>query len=268
MLDKLYIQNPWAAYGVGVVVVIAAAELGRSIGISWGRRQPQALSPDLTTLVGSALGLLALMIGFTFSIALSRFEARLSGVVSEANAIATTSLRARLLPEPHADEVKKLLHDYVQLRIYYVQLQIDLGRARPSAISFEQAIAHSNELQKELWQHAVAVSADDPRSRSVGLFIQSLNEMLDLQERRLAASRNRVPGVVFFLLYAIAFVAIGLSGYAGGLSGDRKGRIPVAIVAVMFGGVIAVVGDLDRSQGGFITVSQQAMEHLLQSMDR
>jgi len=261
VLDRLYILNPWAAYALSIAVVLAAAEFGRLIGVVWGRRHPPPMSSNIAILVGAALGLLSLMIGFTFSMSLSRFDARLSGVVDEANAIGTTALRARLLPEPHAGDVKQLLRDYVQLRI-------DASRIRANGISSKQAIARSNELQAELWEHAAAVSTADPRSIPAGLFVQTLNEMIDLQATRLAAMRNRVPAVVFLLLYAIGVVAIGLSGYLEGLAGGTEGRIPIAIMAVLLASVIGVVGDLDRSQSGFITTSQQAMEDLKESIAR
>jgi hypothetical protein len=261
VLDRLYILSPWAAYGLSIAAMLAAAEFGRSIGVWWDRRHHEALSANISILVGAALGLLSLMIGFTFSMTLTRFDARLSGVVNEANAIGTTALRARMLPEPHAAEVIKLLRDYVQLRL-------DARRITASAASLEQMIARSGELQAELWQHAAAVSAAEPRSVPVGLFVQTLNQMIDLQEIRLAAGRNRVPVAVFLLLYAVAVVALGFGGYIGGLSGGREGRIPIAIMAVMIATVIAAVGDLDRSQGGFITVDQQAMENLKKSLDR
>jgi hypothetical protein len=261
VLDKLYTLHPWTAYGLSAAIVLAAAELGRLIGVSWGREHRDAMSSNIPILVGAVLGLLSLMIGFTFSMTLSRFDARLSGVVNEANAIGTTALRARMLPEPHATDVRGLLRDYVQLRI-------DASRKPQNSASFEQAIARSDEIQEELWQHTAAVSAADPRSTPIGLFVRALNEMIDLQATRLAAARNRVPVIVFALLYAIAVVGLGFSGYLGGLLGGKVGRIPVAIMAVMVASVIGVVSDLDRSQGGFITVGQQAMEHLKASIDR
>lgn len=261
MLDKLYTLHPWAAYGLSAAIVLAAAELGRLIGVSWGREHCDAMSSNIPILVGAALGLLSLMIGFTFSMTLSRFDARLSGVVNETNAIGATALRARMLPEPHAADVRGLLSDYVQLRI-------DATRKPQSSVSSEQAIARSDEIQAKLWQHATAVSVADPRSIPAGLFVQTLNEMIDLQATRLAAARNRVPVILFALLYAIAVVGLGLSGYLGGLLGGKVGRIPVAIMAVLVASVIGIVGDLDRSQGGLITVDQQAMENLREGMER
>jgi hypothetical protein len=259
MLDQLYL-NPWFAYGLAAAIILAAAEFGHLLGVSWRRRHPDDTLPDISTLVSAALGLLALMIGFTFSMSLGRYDVRRGALLDEANAIGTTDLRARMLPEPHAGEVRKLLRDYVQLRL-------DLSREPPNSISFQQGVARSSDLQAKLWQHAMAVSAADPRSIPAGLFVQTLNEMIDLQEKRLTASRGRVPPAVFVLLYGIASVALGFSGYLTGLRSGRE-RIPVAIMALMFAGVIGLVGDIDRSQSGFITVDQQAMQNLRANMDR
>jgi hypothetical protein len=112
----------------------------------------------------------------------------------------------------------------------------------------------------------MAVSAVDPRSVPTGLFVQALNEMIDLQETRIAARRNRVPGVVFVLLYGIAGVAIGFSGFVGGLGGKR-GRIPVVIMAVLIGSVIGMIADIDRTRSGFITVGQQALHDVKANLD-
>ena len=92
---------------ISLVVVLAASEFGRWLGTRAGRRGEE----DISTLEGAVLGLLALMIGFTFAMALSRFEARREAILIEANSIGTTALRARLLPAPHNTESVKLLKD-------------------------------------------------------------------------------------------------------------------------------------------------------------
>ena len=117
MLAKLYAVNPWVAYGVPMLAILAAAELGRFVGVARRRHHGASMSAEITTLQASMLALLALMIGFTFSMTLTLFETRKQAVLNEANAIRTIALRARMLPEPHASEVRKLLREYVQLRI-------------------------------------------------------------------------------------------------------------------------------------------------------
>jgi hypothetical protein len=153
-----------------------------------------------------------------------------------------------MLPEPYASEVRKLLRDYLQLRI-------ELLRKPQDEPLFEAAIHPGDDLQAQLWHQAVAVNAADPRS-NIALFVQSLNQTFDLQETRVLAARNRVPGALFLLLYAVAVVAVGFSGFAVGLEG-RQGRVPGAILGALVASVIGLIADIDTPRSGFITVSQQ-----------
>jgi hypothetical protein len=105
---------------------------------------------NISALEQALLGLLALMIGFTFLMAL--FEERREGVLNEANAIGTTALLARLLPEPHRTEILKLLREYAQIRVDYI----------PSGKSFAEIptiIDRSNAIHEALWQQAKATAA-------------------------------------------------------------------------------------------------------------
>jgi hypothetical protein len=197
------------------------------------------------------LGLLALIIGFTFSMALSRFEARRVAVLNEANAIGTTALRARLLPESHRTDILKLLKEYVQIRVDFVQSGRSMAELRTVA-------NRSNVIQEALWQHAKAIVAKDNSMVPTGLFIQTLNEMIDDQEKRLAAFRSRVPNVVLLGLFGIAAIAGGFAGYASGLD-PKRNRPPVYIMGFLVSAVILLIFDLDRPSSGFITNDQQSM---------
>ena len=256
MLAKLYAVNPWVAYGVPMLAILAAAELGRIVGVARRRRRGASMSAEITTLQASMLALLALMIGFTFSMTLTFFETRKQAVLNEANAIRTIALRARMLPE-HASEVRKLLREYVQLRI-------DALREPQGQVSFEAATRRSDDLQAQLWQQAVEVNAANPQLNIV-LFVQSLNQAIDLQETRLFAARNRDPGALFLLLYAIALVAVGFSGFAVGLEG-HQGPIPAAILGALVASVIGLIADIDRPRSGFITINQQPIFDLQASL--
>ena len=98
---------------VSLVLVLTACEIGHNLGL----RADDRVSSNLSTLEASILGLLALMISFTFAMALSRFDTRRDAVLNEANAIGTTALRARLLPAPHNTQCLTLLREYVQIRL-------------------------------------------------------------------------------------------------------------------------------------------------------
>ena len=120
------------------------------------------------------------MIGFTFLMALTRFEERREAVLIVAIAIGTSALRARLLPEPHRTEILKLLREYAQIRVDYI----------PSGKSFAELptiIGRSNAIHEALWQQAKAAAAQDKNMVPTGLFIQALNDMIDNQGKRLAA---------------------------------------------------------------------------------
>ena len=233
---------------VGSVVILGASEIGRLVGA----RAVGRGGGDVSTLEGAVLGLLALMIGFTFAIALSRFEARRDAVLNEANAIGTTALRARLLPTPYRAEVLKSLREYVQIRL-------DVTQRMVTAAELNAVIARSNEIQQSLWQNAMALAAKDSGMVPTGLFIQSLNEMIDNQGKRLAALRSRVPNIVFIALYGVAVVAFTLAGYANGLLEKRRVRLPVYFMGVLVSAVILLIQDLDRPTAGFIRASQQPM---------
>jgi hypothetical protein len=232
---------------VSVTVILLAGEVGRWLG----RRAAKRGEDSVSTLEGAILGLLALMIGFTFAMALSRFEARRDAVLIEANAIGTTALRARLLPAPHNAEALKLLREYVQLRL-------DITRRPPSPAEFGAMVARSNAIQEALWRQAKAVAAQDNAMVPTGLFIQSLNEMIDDQEKRLTAVRNRLPVVILFALYGVAAVAIGFAGYTSGLQA-RHSRLPVWLVGILVAAMVILIQDLDRPGAGFIRVSQEPM---------
>jgi len=232
---------------VSIVLIFAAGEAGRWLGVRASGRG----GDDVSTLEGAILGLLALMIGFSFAMALSRFEARRDAVVNEANSIGTTALRARLLPAPHNVDILKLLQEYVQIRLHIMQ-------HAPLPAELNAAIERSNEIQEALWQQAKLVVAKDSSVVPTGLFIQTLNEMIDNQGKRLDALRNHVPNVVLLALYGVALVASALAGYANGLEA-RRVRLPVYTMGLLVVAVILLIQDLDRPNTGFVKTSQQPM---------
>ena len=230
---------------VSVVTLAAASEIGRKLA----RRV--AGEAHVLTLEAAMLGLLALMLSFTFAMAVTRFEARRDAVFKEANAIGTAALRARLLPAPHNVESLRLLRDYVAIRL-------DVTRRTPTHSELETAIDRSNAIQEQLWLQVQSVAAKDAAMVPTGLYIQALNEMIDDQQSRLTAFRNRVPDIVLWALYGVAIVGIGYAGYASGIE-RRRWRLPVYTMNVLAASVILLIQDLDRPTSGFISVSQQPM---------
>ena len=137
---------------VGLAVILAVSEIGWQLGVHVDGRG----GSDISTLESAMLGLLALIIGFTFAMSLSRFEARRDAVLNEANSIGTTALSARLLPEPHRTGTLKLLREYVQIRF-------DIVRSGTSLAEQMAVIDRSNALQEALWQQTKADGCEGQR---------------------------------------------------------------------------------------------------------
>lgn len=147
-MDVLFDYPLSVIFLVSGAAFLIASEIGHRLGL---RRTGEA---NVSTLEASVLGLLALMLSFTFAMALTRFDARRDALLSEANAIGTAALRAGLLPAPHAAESVKLFRDYVQVRL-------DVTKRVPTPAEFDAAIARSNAIQTALWRQAKAAMAKD-----------------------------------------------------------------------------------------------------------
>jgi hypothetical protein len=210
-------------------------------------------------LQAAALVLLALLLGFTFSMAVSRFDTRKELLLDEANAIGTTVLRARFLPEVQRHEAVALLKAYVSERIAFYDAGIDQTR-------LEAASAAASRLEDRLWELAVSSAGADARSVPTGLFIQALNDLIDDNEKRRVALDNHVPEAVLFLLFFVSAVALGFVAYGCGLTGRRRFMMN-GIFALMIAMVITIILDFDRPRRGLVQVSQDSLVRLKNSLD-
>jgi hypothetical protein len=243
----------WLLLLVTVVVVLLCVEIGYRLA---GYQKNRAGENDAPVggMVGATLGLLAFMLAFTFGMAASRFDDRRQVVLAEANAIGTTYLRAQTLAEPIATDTRNLLREYVEVR---------LEGARGGDIS--EAISKSEDLLNHLWSLAVAAAEKD-RSPVAGLYIQSLNEVIDLHAKRImVALRSRIPSAIWIGLYSLALLAMLAMGYHAGLTSTKR-SIAVMALVLAFSVVVILIVDLDRPGEGLLRVSQQSMIDLQISM--
>lgn len=251
--DWLYSTSQWISFPLAALLIFFAAEIGCSLAHRSPDRDKDQVRTHIMAIQSALLGLLALLIGFTFSIALTRYDARRDLVLGEANAIGTTALRAQFLPEGHAATAVALLRDYTDTRFVYSKKADDHDAAAAQA------------LLDKLWAEAVFATGQDPKSVPAGLFTQSLNDVIDFNEKRRIADINHVPAVSFLLLFALSAIAIGFMGYSAGLTGTRQ-RVPNAIMAVSVAVVIMMIADVDRPRRGLITVNQQALTDVRNSL--
>ena len=245
----------WGLFLTIVVLVLAAIEGGYRLGSYRHRQEGREKEAPVGAMVGATLGLLAFMLAFTFGMAASRFDTRKQLVLDEANAIGTTYLRTAMLPE-RRDEIRTLLRSYVDARLEAVRS----GRVA-------EQIVQSEHIQGQLWSAATAVGLQHPDSIVVGLFVESLNEVIDLHAKRVTAGlRNRIPSAIWVALLTIAALSLAAMGYHAGLVGTIR-SLAIIVVAVTFSAVIVLIADLDRPQEGTLIVSQQALIDVRESMN-
>jgi hypothetical protein len=245
----------WALFTVILFIILLSVECGYQLGKYRRARHEQEKQAPVGTMVGATLGLLAFILAFTFGLAAARFDARRQVLLDEANAIGTTYLRAGMLPD-QGEKIRALLRDYVATRL-------DAVRSGKTA----EGIQRSENIQQQVWSEAETVAEKNPNSIVVGLFVQSLNEMIDLHAKRVQAGvRSRIPGAIWIALFAVATLSLTAMGYHAGLAGTGR-SLAVVAVAVAFSVVIELIADLDRPQEGVLRVSQQALMDVQRSMN-
>jgi hypothetical protein len=239
-----------------IVIVLISIAAGFQLARYTRRHSERAQEAPVGVVVGATLGLLAFTLAFTFGMTASRFDTRRQLLLDESNAIGTTFLRAALLPEPHRSEVRKLLREYAGVRVEAFQ--------QPQKL--QQATIRSEALLDRLWVHAVAAGEKDPRSVPAGLFIQSLNEVIDSCETDHGGDAVSIQGSIWFTLYFVAILSMASVGYNFGLADGNSYQI-IAALALAFSAVILLIADLDRAGEGALRVSQQPMIDLQRKLD-
>ena len=242
------------------IALIAALEVGYRLGRRARLNSDDTSKSQSGTIEGAVIGILALLLAFTLSMSITRYDTRRQLVLEESNAIGTTYLRSKLLPAPYSTQAADILRQYVANRLEFYNAGIDAAR-------LQQANDQATRLQGQLWAIARVASAQDTRSLATSLFVQSLNDTIDLQATRLAATRNIVPETVVLLLLAVAIATAAIVGYNSGLS-NRRHIFAGIILIVLIALIVWILVDLDRPARGLILVSQQSMIDLQQTLSQ
>jgi hypothetical protein len=246
----------WAVYIITVVVVLVAAEIGFRLGL-WlqSRRGEEGKTPMTGAVVGGMLGLMAFLLAFSIGIVIGQHNGRKAMVVEEANAVGTAYLRAGFLAEPSQASSRDLLQEYVTIRL----------AAAAGESPLESTVARSEEIHGELWAIVEEVVGQGEESAIMALYVDSINEVIDVHSLRLAAADLRLPDLLGIVLYAATILSFLLVGVASSSDGKRD-PFTILLFALAYVAVLMIIVDLDRPQQGLLTVSQTALEDLLRSM--
>ncbi len=253
--DFLYNYSSLAIVTVLFLLIIIFNETGFKAGRFIQNRTDEEIKSLTGAIQASILGLLALLLSFTFSMSMQRYDNRSLSLIDEANAIGTTQLRVELLPAQHQEKATELLRKYIELRIAIGTVDLTRQQERNQ---YNQASIH---LQSQLWALAVQAAQDDPRPVTSGAFINALNTMIDSQSRRNALLQMQVPAVVLILLFIVFISSGGILGYSSGLSG-RRVTAPTVMVSFLISLIVFIIIDLDRPKRGLIQIDQGMMQSL------
>lgn len=248
----MYDHSTVLIVAVLLVVLLLAIEAGYRIGRYLADDTDEAPKVQIGAIQASLLGVLALLLGFTFSLALQRHDSRSQAVVVEANAIGTAMLRAGLLHAPLDRLMLDKLREYVDLRIEAGAISLDNDAERSAALR------KTIEIQDQLWELATRAVRENPVPVPSGLFVQSLNDLIDAYGERNAALDRHVPEIVLFLLFAAFTLTAILVGYASGIARHRA-SFPTYILVFLIACLVFIIIDLDRPRRGLIEVSQQSL---------
>jgi len=231
-----------------LLALLAAFALGSWVhSRSFGAEKTTSLEQSQVGLVVSGiLVVLGLLLGFTFSLALDRFEQRRMLVITEANAISTSYLRAQLLDEPDRTRLSNLLIAYTDNR---VNLATAASDKRP-------LLEQNDRLLTQIWA-AVAAALDTPKGRAISTPLTlTFNELIDLDTERKVARTANIPGLVFATLYVFLVVTAVVVGFV--LSGKRQRYLALVMILLLTLGISTIV-DLNRPTSGWIRESQEPM---------
>lgn len=227
----------------------AACEVGYRMAFrSRSAEKTQALVPLIT---GSILGLLALLLGFTMSMSVTRYDARRQLVLEEANAIGTAYLRTQALAPPESTALQDLLRQYASNRLRVSQSALDLSK-------LQQGKEEDARLQRELWSRATALARKDPQSLPAGLLMESLNAVFDLENSRWVGFIAHVPEEVIYVNALMGLVVALMVGYEFGLTGHRH-LLSEVLLIVSIAMVLVLIVEMDHPYTGAIRVSLQPL---------
>jgi hypothetical protein len=238
-------------------IMIGATAIGVLAGRSQRHRMDHLREP-VGALQGALLGFMALIMAFGLSLAVGRYESRRTAVVDDANTIGTTYLRAQTLAEPQRTPSLALL-------VRYTDVELALSRAVPGSTAQVSAVAAGSAIQNQLWTLAGASVAAAPVATAPRLYIETLNEMIDQQTRRVAALNDRIPTSVLLLEVIGSAMALGILAAYFAILG--KAIYTVLVAAVLVSAILLVTFDLDRPTRGLIRIPTTSLDHLRASMD-
>ncbi len=226
------------------VLLVAVYLLANRFRRFQNRKNPDFEKADQTAINGMLLGLLGLMLAFTFSMANERYDTRRSLIVQESNCISSAVIRANVLPDSSRTKVRSILQAYIDERIAFYEVGMDLRAAYGHFM-------RADSLSTAVWRVVTSHARLNPQIVLASEIIPALNDMIDITTTRRAAGEAQLPISIVYFLFSLCLCASFLLGY------DHKGPVNYVIVigfAVMLSATVFTILDLDQPRSGLINM--------------
>ena len=241
--SELYQTPTFVIVAILFVLMLVFNRIGFSIHKRQIAKNPESASDGLGPVEGSLLGLLALLLSFTFGMSASRYDARMQAIVQEANDIGTAVLRADLYPDSVRTILRNDFKAYVEARIAYYNAG---ANSRNNAV----ALKNSTEYSDKIWATVMQESQDKENTLRSQQMIPALNSMIDSVTTVEAARNATVPDSIFWFLFLLIITASLIVGYS---SNNKKiNHVIVSGFALMTVLTVFLIMDLDRPRRGII----------------
>lgn len=245
LLEHVLRSLPLWAIGCAFFLLLLAASLLGGLLRHRLERQTEEESQSDGYLLSANLALLGLLIAFTFSLAVSRYDSRRGAVIQEANTISTAWLRAGLIDGPEGQALRDAIRNYTDIRLRL-----------PEADDRRQVERETAAAQALIWQRLRAALPHALPPVGVTI-ITATTEMFDAAATRKAERQARIPGRVLDVLSLYAIMSAGIVGYVLGRKGDRRHLVVSSILFLLLTMAMTLILDLDRPFSGSIRVSVQ-----------
>jgi hypothetical protein len=247
------LDYPLLVFVVSFLVLGLSATIGALLR---GKRDLEKMREHYSVIMGATLTLLALIIGFSFSMATNRYDQRKNYEEEEANAIGTEYLRAELLPSADAERIQALLRKYTDQRVSFYTTR--------NTQSVAQIDAYTARLQAELWS-AITGSAESRPAPIVALVASGMNDVLNSQGYTQAACWNRIPLAAWGLMALIAICCNLLAGF--GVKDLKAERILIPVLPLVLSIALFLIADIDSPRAGVIRVQPQNLISCSESLN-
>lgn len=237
-------------------IVLIAIRMGQLYGMYSIKKSPDIDKDPVGSLVGVILGLLAFMLAFTFQIASNHFDARKNIFLDEVANIRTVYEIAGLIKEPICSDTKKLMTEYVDIRVELLKDQSKL----------KYTMSRSEQIIDTVWSYAEELSKVDRSSEVYSLYNSAINDLRENYNKRIAVAFDyRIPVLVIWILFVITLFSMLALGYQFGITGKKNFKINI-LLSIVYATTIFLIYALDNPEINVITVKQKPIYTLQQQL--